>query len=578
MLSAANIILEVTDRETGKVRAPEWHVRYQYPFYLLASLYRTEFAGNVHYRRPEVFGLSLKMARTMMATRNGQGLYEGGNIGGGDYGFLEWPVYFLCRTVRVLGGDLLEDDAGLAKQAITEYIESALPKPFGFTSPNHDAWRLLDELLAAEVCGRPEWADAARFGMHRLIAYQRPEGFWEESRHHGPSTSYNYTMLRPLYHFHRVSGDEVVGEAAGRLIDYMTMVAFPDGTGIAAFDGRQAYGVGTPAPILSLTPKGRRLIRLLLKTREQMKASTPEDPHYSGSNWNSHHRMAASADDAQWIDDMTPDEEPLECERDGWRWENHSQALEAAIHRTGAWCMAAGGTISDIPILTGSVYRLQRQSRLDVWHERCGLMVGGGSSGGAATVPLANVHVVTGFNGTGCEFGKASGDDRRAVQKMFFPDAARTCCNDNGLTLDLDFLHAHVRAELKRIDDEELLVVFDVEPAGVKRLLVQLPVVVFDGVALDIDGSPAAEDPGKAQPVKDGIAVKGTPRGGAFQVSLCAGERRCAVRYPVEPLRSYRGLESNERYRSLYRIALVSCQIDVPSRRESIVFRARVTG
>jgi len=351
MLSAARIVIDETDPESGRVDAENWHVRYQYPFFLLAHLYRNDFTGNVHYGKPEVLDLAVHMAKCMMSTRSAQGLYEGGSVGGGDFGYLEWPVYYLCRFAQVLGDALDEADRREVVGAVAQYVEAVLPKPWGFTAPNHDAWRCLDVLLAAEVCDRPTWADAAWFHIHRLIAFQRDAGFWEESRHHGPSVGYNYTMQMPLYTFYRVSGDEEVRAACERLIAFMTTVCLPDGTNIGAFDGRQGYHIGVPLAALQLTPKGRRLLRLLLDARALLNAAEATDAHYSGSNWNSHHRFAASADDDLLMLDDPGEEVPLDAEG-YYRYERHRQAFEASVHRVGAWFAAAGGNVSDIPLHT----------------------------------------------------------------------------------------------------------------------------------------------------------------------------------------------------------------------------------
>jgi len=102
---------------------------------------------------------------------------------------------------------------------------------------------------------------------------------------------------------------------------------------------------------------------------------------------------------------------------------------------------------------------------------------------------------------------------------------------------------------------------FAAETVGVKRIVFQLPVVVFDGATLTLDGTAATEDVDAPQPLRKELAVTGTPRGGGFTVTV-DGAGTCAVRYPIGPMRSYRGLDRRERYRPLFRVALVSMQFD----------------
>ena len=108
-------------------------------------------------------------------------------------------------------------------------------------------------------------------------------------------------------------------------------------------------------------------------------------------------------------------------------------------------------------------------------------------------------------------------------------------------------------------------VAFTIESMMVEKAFVQLPLIVMDGGSVSLAGSVVepAPDGAEAVPVTGAVEITSPLSGRRVLVTPPEG-LECRLRPPVEPLRSYRGLEAQERYRPVYRIALMSVLVPEP--------------
>jgi len=77
--------------------------------------------------------------------------------------------------------------------------------------------------------------------------------------------------------------------------------------------------------------------------------------------------------------------------------ENHTAELDGLVHRKNPWVLALSSQNSDVPKDSPSIYRLDRQSRIELWHEKARLVLGGGHSRRDWAIPYANVVMDTGL-------------------------------------------------------------------------------------------------------------------------------------------------------------------------------------
>jgi len=572
MVRFVDILRDEVDPQTGRVDVPDWSPRYQYPVAALAWLHANEHPDNPFHGDGGILKMCVAMTRHLVSQQDDRGRFDGG---GGSYGYVEWPAYYMIRACEFLGGALDAETRSLVERSVERYLAGVLPRPFFHTSFNHEAWRSLDAVAAGQCFGRADWLEQGLYLARQLCRIQNPAGYWHEGPHHGPSASYNYVMLGPLAMISYRTGDAVVRAAADRLREFMLRFVFPDGTTPGSFDGRQSMRLAAGAVDFSRCPRGRRLNRLAAGVAEKLELRDPLGPHYAMSNWGAHSQPAAAADRADyWSDDGGGEDVPLPQESDGYREVVEGDVFDGGVFRAHGWMAALSGYCSDVTRIGSSPYRLERNSRIDLWHPEFGIIVGGGSTGSAAKAPAANVHVVTGY-GCGVDFGLVAEGDAWDRQGNYHPRAGRTEFPDGAGTgrLELHFGHGTCRFEVEPAGENSCAVRFRVDSRGLKAAYVQLPLVVVDGGAVSVGGATVAPAPdgAPAVPVPEESAVELTSPlaapGKRASIVPPAG-RECRLRPPVEPLRSYRGLSGAERYGPVFRIALLSAKLDAPGERE----------
>ncbi|MCW8129498.1 MAG: hypothetical protein KIS92_03860 [Planctomycetota bacterium] len=453
---------------------------------------------------------------------------------------------------------------------VERYVEFACERPFGFTSPNHEAWRELFLYRAGQVLRRPELCEMGLFLCKQELTYQTDEGFWEEGRHHGPSMSYNTLMLEPLAWLYRLTGDEEIGAAARRLARFMAEWCFPDGCTVGAFDGRQstAFGFGVPVcPGLELVAAGRTLQARMLRALQDREGLASSG---RGSAWYDHFGLFFLGTALRYYSEQVPaaeaaqaarEDAPLPADHDGTR-EAHSSAFDGLMMRKGPWVLALSSQNSDIPRQAQSIFRLERGSRIELWHAGARLALGMGHNRSDWPVPYANAVLDTGFAGE-TEFGWVDQARHPSRRSYYLPHACRSYLAEGCPELALHFAHGSVRFRVCIEDSGEVGIEARWQVRNVLRLCLQVPLVVWHGAALLIDG---AERPaGEGEPVRASLEAVGGPWRHRVRLGVPEGVAT-RVRYPLDPLRYYIDPEKPDDAVPIFRMALLSSQWTQPPR------------
>jgi len=506
-------------------RAPNLHT--QGPSYLLAFLYKTDRPDNPYYGDKRLFDTAVAMCNHIVAT-NQDGL--------------EWPMYDVCQVYDLLKAELPETTLAVYR--------------------------------AGQVFGRPDWMDQGRFLMRRLLEIQTPLGYWEEGPHHGPSMKYNQLMLDPILLYADYSGDEQALAVGKKLADFMIRYSLPDGSFSGALDGRQSYFLsyfGTTVYGLDRWPAGKTLNRLLIATRKRYRSFSPKSKYYSLSDWYAYFGIFCLVDAYRSIVPEAP-EEPLPQSRNGYVVEDHSCGFDACLVREHDWCVVLSGIFSDIPKVSRSIYRLERQSRIDIWHEKTGLVIGGGHNMTGARLPLANAALLTGFGGD-MDFGEMVGDDFSLFRSLYYPRAVKTSVVSGVPRLHLVFGQGTVDFAVRPVSGERLDIEYCYDVYRLQKMYIQLPVVVFAGGELRVDGR---EFSGRDKvPVKRSLTVENPFMGSRVKITVPGGSE-ARLRWPISPMRWYIPLKVRQRYEPVYRIALLSLKIDRPHGKGKGTFRLEI--
>ena len=563
---------------------------FKWPAYSLAHLYRFEHPDNPHCGDESCLELAVGLVDKFVEEwrwRTGQGLAVEGR---------EVPHYVAAALIEWLG-DKISAERREAWAAHGEaWAEQALKKPFGFTGTYHDSWRILSLYRLGRALGREEWSEMAVHFYRQMLSYQTPEGFWEEGRHHGPSMRYNGLMLPTLAWMYRLTGGDEFREAASRLAAFMAAYSYPDGITVGPFDGRNSPMMGFfPACAgMELAPESRVLSARAFQLWKDL--GSPEDPGLVVEATRDAVRLAFyAADHCIYLTDFVPEAEraaaldesgalPVDC---GGTVEHHSTVFDGLLHHEGDWVLALSGQNSDVPRIGRSIYRLERQSRIELWHPKARLVLGGGHSLREVELPYVNAILDTGYAGSS-DFGrldvagtgklarsrdgsraggkvKGEGDDRPdygLVQSYFTPRMARARVEAGAPELELVFAHGTVRFRFGFPSPEKVEIDADWDVRRLDRLCLQIPVPVWSGAKLSLDGR---ETPGGGEPIEVKKEVRA--QGGPFEASYCLAVPEgvpCRVHWPLAAQPTHSNLFEDAPFRPAFALALVSCQWEKP--------------
>lgn len=483
--------------------------------------------------------------------------------------FAEWPSFILGQIVDLLGEDAGPGVREKAHAMVAAWIAHASKKPFGKTSPNHESWRCGSMYRCGVIFDEPAWCERALFLFKQLCKLQTPEGFFEEGRHHGPSMKYNCLMLSPLAWVGRMSGEPWLLDAARRLAQFMATWVFPDGNTVGTFDGRQSTSPAYWAPVcpgLELNGEGVTLNERgagLWKQRRML----DEERALGPSNWYTHFGVFFTADSLRYYGEFLknkpqPKAAPLAVDKPAARLENHSATFDGLLRRDGPWVLAVSGQNSDVPKDGGGRFRLERQSRIELWHEKGGVVLGGGHNREGWAVPFANAALQTGYEGR-IDFGEAQPAGDKGTKVLYMPRLAASRLENDGVRLTLDFAHGTVEFALKPEGGAKYRIDASWNICAIERLALQIPLVVWRGGALSAGGKALAFDrPGLSEPVQ-ACTVEDKIAGARFAYTLPdVGVTR--LRLGLEPLRSYGNPFEKENFDTPYHIVLASTQLDTP--------------
>ncbi|MCK6470444.1 MAG: hypothetical protein L6R28_01750 [Planctomycetes bacterium] len=551
---------------------------FRFGAYLFAHLHRFKHSDNPHHKAEWCAELAMRFVDKFVEDYREQ-LRQGKRVSTG-----EWPHFITAEVCDWLRDKIPSDRKAAWLEHETAWAEQACERPFGFTAPNHDAWRIASLYRLGQALDRPKWCETALFLARQIIEYQTEEGFWEEGRHHGPSMRYCALMLSGLAWTYRLSGEKRIGHAARRLAEFMATYTFPDATTVGCFDGRQQMGLGffPLCPGLELTPLGRTLnarsmqlwrdagrfedIRRIAPSRRnafQMGFFLPMQIEYFAERLPDPERAPALAEDA-----------PLPIERDG-SLEHHSTQFDGLLHRRGPWVLALSSQNSDIPKDAQSVFRLERQSRIELWHANARLVIGGGHNLGLAPLPLANAVVDTGHAGA-AEFGVMGTDDWHHRFRYYAPRLARSTVIEGRPELTLVFAHATIRFRFAFPDANRVQIDAKWETMNVQRLCLQLPLIAWRGSKVAADGEELGRENQAAHMVSRAVRIEGSAFGGKIRIKPPYGTES-VLHYPLAAMKTYGMEPADDPFLPTHDLALLSSMWRDPARNGEAQWTVEVT-
>lgn len=563
LVGFCKIVLEDMDPAQPGVcyaRMPEEHN--QTPCYPLAYLYKTKHPLNPFYGNKEIRDQAIAICDHIVKKNS----------------VLEWPLYSLSQVYELLEQELDElhkqSWLGYAKQ----YMETRGIRPFFYTSFNHEAWNATAILRAGQVFNIPGWTERATRLMHQLIKVQNELGYFDEGPHHGPSMKYNQAQLAPMLLFVDYSGDEEVLASAKKLADFMIRYSFPDGSLMSCFDGRQDWYIGYFGSLcygMDRWPLGKEHNRRIWRTRKKWDIFSTESKYYNLSDWYAYFGFGFLLDEYRSLQPDAP-VTLLPQDSDGYILYEESNSFAGGVAGNYGWMTALSAINSNIPKIGSSIYRLERQSRLDIWHEKTGLIIGGGHNMRESEVPLANFHLLTGYNEVDCDFGRLTGGNWYDKLAVYIPRAVTADISLERQILEESYGQGDVSFIVTPIDEENLQISFSYDLFSLKELYVQLPLIVYYNTVITLDGK-HPENEERVNEVNGWVELINPTTGTRIRISVPEG-LDAALRPPVQPLRWYAGDHGVQRFEPFYDIRLLSVRIDKPEGKGRGEFIINISG
>ena len=352
------------DRKTGRFLADNrgWAVTNQDIIFPLALLYVTP--GTRHHASDRILELCLRGGTALRNWQYPDGSFEFVKTDGSRWGpiFMPWSIYHWCEAYALLREHMCVRRRRRWEEGLTlayEGVARVVARPIGH---NIAAWHGMSLVRGGQVFERDDWLETGTRQVLYTAERQHPDGFWPEGD--GPTVGYNLVYVHALGLYHAFTGDRAVLPALRRASEFHATFTYPDGSPVETVDGRQRYHASVPTtgwPGFLLFPEGRGLVGLWLERITRGGGGLA--PHL-----------------ASVCQHFAGELETARARSGDGRVVYRQKAL---VRRSGPWFICVSGYVPELASRAGlsrNRWIMARANCLSVWHNRLGLVIGGGNS------------------------------------------------------------------------------------------------------------------------------------------------------------------------------------------------------
>lgn len=441
------------DDETGRFLTGDgWAVTNQDIVYPLALLYRTEHPDNPYYQNEHILAYAQQGGDAWRDFQYPDGKVEFVKVDGSRWGpiYMPWSMYHWLETYALLQDELGDARRKRWEEGLALAYDGIAAQLAEDRVHNIPTWNAMATYRAGQLFDRDDWRQAGERMIQRAVEAQTPQGYWLE--HHGPTPSYNLVYVHAIGLYHLFSADASVLPCLERALDFHIHYTYPDGRVIETIDGRVKYHDRVPDngyAAFSLFPRGRRFVRLLLENMQQLRAARDE-PHVSyiitsgslkiaSAEYGLSPRLASA-----YVHYQEGPEAPIPQDKPQYHIHDENTAI---VRRASGWLYCLSGIVTPA---VESRWGQDRQNYLSIWHEKFGLLVGGGN---AKDQPQFSTFVV-GSGGDDC-------DEEEPDPRHYLPTAAQLQPGDDhdGVALTYGADTCTVQAAIQ--DDQRLALTFN---------------------------------------------------------------------------------------------------------------------
>lgn len=243
-------------KSNGQFGDEPWICRDQHRMFALAAVW--QLPGNDYYHDPAVLKSIVHAGDALIEDQDEQGMWTFRKKDHSTWGqiYMPWTYSRWIRTYRIIREHVDASTQIRWDAALTLGFEGIARHELEriHNIPAHHAMALF---CAGEVLKRPEWQDQASDFLRKVVAEQSHHGWWTE--HVGPVVAYNYVYVDALGVYYSLSGDDAVLDALERSARFHANYTYPDGSMVETVDERNPYhaGIHLGNPGFSYTDAGR---------------------------------------------------------------------------------------------------------------------------------------------------------------------------------------------------------------------------------------------------------------------------------------------------------------------------------
>jgi hypothetical protein len=395
-----------------------------------AVAYATPGKGNTYYKNRELLEVIVKAGDALIAEADEQGQWVFRKKDNSTWGMIRMPWTYSrwIRTFALIADDMPADRREAWTKALTLGYTNISRKDMRIIHniPTHHAMGLY---AAGKTLQRPEWCKQASEFLMKVIDAQSEAGCWYEGG--GPVVAYDSVYIEALGIYYALSHDRRVLPALEKAAKFHYHMTYPDGRAVETVDQRNPYhdNVSLGNVGFTFTPLGRAHL-----ARQWANQSLGDD-------------LIANL---LLYGEEGPVAEPPAGEQSDVFALKEKGMERAAVVRRGPWFFCLSAYTSPV---TNNRWHQDRQNCVSIFHDKVGLILGGGNTKLQprwSTVAVGDVSLLSHKAGdTNPVFIPPAG-------KLFHVPSAATLVHSPDFGLDLTCGPEECRIRVKPKDDRSL--------------------------------------------------------------------------------------------------------------------------
>jgi len=352
-------ILKTFDPGTGRFGSGIWICGDQEQMYPLAVAYARSVPGSRYHQDARLLEVIMKAGDALIADMDERGQWMFRKKDGSTWGkiWMPWTYSRWARTFGLVRDQMPPERRTAWAKALTLGYTGIARTALGHVHniPAHHAMGLY---AAGKALDRPEWCKQAAEFLVKVAGQQSEGGYWSEGV--GPVVLYDFVYVDALGTYYAMSGDRRVLPALEKAAAFHRHFTYPSGQSVETIDQRNPYHETVAAGNVgfSFTPVGRAY----LKQQWSRLGIDQLDPDLMAS-------LILYGEEGPTAETAAETEAAYVLREGG--------ADRAAVWRRGPWFVCLSAYTAPV---AASRWHQDRQNFVSIFHDKTGLILGGGNT------------------------------------------------------------------------------------------------------------------------------------------------------------------------------------------------------